>query len=108
MAVRKGNNRITATITDDMKKNVEYYAAKRGITINEYIAMAIEKMIAFENQDYDLPTLEQARLNQLIDTVTVLSSNVHSLEQVITSGFDSLLGLTRGDNYLLESEDGDI
>ena len=65
-------------------------------------------MIAYENKDYDLPDLEQARLNQLIDNMAVLSSNIHSLENVITSGFDSLLGLVKGDNYLLEHEDGEI
>ena len=62
-----------------------------------------------ENEDYDLPTLETRRLNQIVDALTTLSHNVQSLESVTTSGFDSLLGLTRGDNYLLETdEDGEI
>ena len=43
-----------------------------------------------------------------MDLVTGLSSNIKSLEDVTVSGFDSLLGLTRGDNYLLEQEDGDL
>ena len=34
--------------------------------------------------------------------------NVASLENVTVHGFDSLLNLTRGDNYLLDEEDGDI
>jgi len=52
--------------------------------------------------------MEQARLNQLIDVVHILASNQKSLEQVVTEGFDSLLGLVRGDNYLLENDDGEI
>ena len=55
-----------------------------------------------------LKTLEQARLNQLIDAMAVLSSNVKSLESVVTSGFDSLLVLTKGDNYLLSHQDGEL
>ena len=47
-------------------------------------------------------------MNQLVDVVTNLSSNIKSLEDVTVSGFDSLLGLTRGDNYLLEHEDGEL
>ena len=61
-----------------------------------------------ENGDYDLPKAEILRLNQLIEIISVLSSDVQSLESVTIHGFDSLLNLTRGDNYLLEEEDGEI
>ena len=54
-----------------------------------------------------LSTMEQARLNQLVDVVALLSSNVKNLESVVVSGFDSLVGLTRGDNYLLDEGLGD-
>lgn len=108
LAVKDTNRRVTATIKEELYQQAEYWAAKKGISLNQYVAEAIQHMIQYENKDYDLPELEIARLNQLVDTITVLSSNVHSLEGVITSGFDSLLGLTRGDNYLLENEDGDI
>lgn len=56
----------------------------------------------------DLPTLEIARLNQLIDQMKSLSTNVANPEAVTINGFDSLMGLTRGDNYLLDAEDGEI
>lgn len=100
--------RVTATITSEMFERLQYWSDKKGISINQYLNEALEKAIAYENQDYPLPTLEQARLNQLIDAMAVLSQNVKSMEAVVTSGFDSLLGLTRGDNYLLDHEDGEI
>jgi hypothetical protein len=78
------------------------------MSANEYMEEALQQAIAHENRDYDLPTAEIARLNQLVDVVTNLSSNIKSLEDVTVSGFDSLLGLTRGDNYLLEQEDGEL
>ena len=61
-----------------------------------------------ENLDYDLPTLEIARLNELVDQVAALAKNSANLERVVTTGFDSLIGLTRGDNYLLDDEDGEL
>lgn len=100
--------RITATIPEEMYQRLQYWSDKKGISINQYLCDSIEQAIAYENQDYPLPTLEQARLNQLIDVINVLSSNVKSMESVVSSGFDSLLGLTRGDNFLLEHEDGEI
>lgn len=101
-------HRVTVTLDDDKYARLVYWAEKHEQSINEYLGDAIDRSISWENRDYDLPTMEIARLNQLIDAMTVLSSNVHSLESVVTTGFDSLLGLTRGDNYLMEHEDGDL
>ncbi|WP_284982336.1 hypothetical protein [Arthrobacter sp. efr-133-TYG-118] len=93
----------------DMKQRAEYWAQKRGYSsVNEYMADAVDEKIRRENLDYDLPTLEIARLNQLVDEVKALSTNQANLERVITAGFDSLISLTRGDsNYLLD-EDGEL
>jgi predicted DNA-binding protein len=85
-----------------------YWADKADISVNEYISEAVEEKIRRENGDYDLPTLEQARLGQLIDQMASLSTNVANLETVTVSGFDALMGLTRGDNYLLDPEEGEI
>lgn len=104
----KYNFRFTASVDDEMHEHVIYWAEKKGITINELLRDAIKLYIAYQNKDYDLPALEIQRLNQLVDAISVLSSNVNSLEKVTVSGFDSLISLTRGDNYLLENDDGDL
>lgn len=108
MSKQSTTRRVTATIPIDTYERLKYWASVKGCSINEYLMDAIDDQIARENRDYDLPTAEVARLNQLIDIIMTLSSNVRSLEQVTVSGFDSLLGLTKGDNYLLEQEDGDL
>ena len=97
--------RVTATIDMDLFMQLDYWATKREISINEYLKMAIMSQIRLENKDYDLPSAEIARLNQIVDVLESLSVNSKSLEDTIISGFDSLLGLTRGDNYLLDVDD---
>lgn len=92
----------------DTAQRLSYWATKRELSENEYMMLAIEEKIARENGDYELPTLEQYRLNQLLDEVKALSTNSANLERVVTSGFDSLLGLTRGDSYLLDDESGEL
>ncbi|UQA91369.1 hypothetical protein [Streptomyces halobius] len=93
----------------DDKQRAEYWADKRGFSsVNEYVAEAVVEKIRRENLDYDLPTLEIARLNELVDQVAALAKNSANLERVVTTGFDSLIGLTRGDNYLLDDEDGEL
>lgn len=105
---QSNTHRVTATVTDDTFERLQYWAAKKDISINQYLNDAIDMAIAFENRDYPLPTLEQARLNQLIDVVAVLSSNIKSLETTTLSSLESLTGLARGDNYLLNHEDGEL
>lgn len=100
--------RKTLRFHPDTVERARYWSAKRGITENDYLVLAVEEKIARENGDYDLPTLEQARLNQLIDEIRALSTNTANLETVVTTGFDSLIGLTRGDSYLLDAEDGEL
>ena len=102
---REGTKRVTATLQDEEFARLEYWAKKKGVSVNEYLRDAIMLAIRWENKDYDLPALEIKRLNQLVDGFATLSSNVNSLEKVLVSGLDSLLGLTRGDNYLLEHQD---
>ena len=58
-----------------------------------------------ENKDYDLPSLEAARLNQLVDGMEVLSFNVANLEHIVSSSMASLLSLSRGENYLEDDTD---
>lgn len=100
---------ITASTSVADKERAKYWAQKRGFTsLREYAGEAIAAQIRRENQDYDLPTLEIARLNELVDHITALSTNVANLERVITQGFDSLIGLTRGDNYLLDPDSGEL
>ena len=98
----KNTHRVTATVDETTFQRLQFWADKKGISINQYLNEAIDLSIDFENKNYPLPTLEQGRLAQLIDATYALSSNLENLENIITNGFDSLLGLTRGDNYLLE------
>lgn len=100
--------RFTASVDSATHERVKYWADKNKLSINELLRDAIELYIAYQNKDYDIPSLEIQRLNQLVDSINILSSNVGSLEKVTVAGFDSLISLTRGDNYLLEDDDGEI
>lgn len=108
MAQAEGTKRVTATVTEETYEMLCYWAKKHGISINQYLNEAIDMKIAYENKDYPLSTLEQARLNQLIDAQAAMSANLKSLEGVVISMADSLVGLVKGDNYLLEHEDGEL
>ena len=107
MAQAPNTTRVTATIPNEMHEQLTYWANKKGISINQYLYDALEHAIAWENQDYPLPTIEAARLAQLVDIVGGLKADISNIHKVVDSGFNSLLTLTKGDNYLLDESDED-
>lgn len=104
----KEQKRLTLRFDKKDAERLEYWAGENQLSLSAFIVLMLDTWVDIKNGNYELPTLEIQRLNQLIEQITVLSKNVSSLESVTISGFDSLLRLTRGDNYLLEDEDGEI
>lgn len=102
------SHRLTIRLSDSDFEKVSHWAEKEGKSISEFMAEAATFRMNWLCADYPLAPLEVQRLNQLLDIVTGLSHNIQSLERVTTSGFDSLLGLTRGDSYLLDEDGSDV
>lgn len=100
----KKSHRVTMVVKNDDYERIRYWADRNNMSVNEYALTASLEKMEHENGDYDLPTLEQARLAQLVSAMEAMSVRMNSLEHVVTSGFGSLLSLTRGDNYLLEDD----
>lgn len=92
----------------DTVQQVDYWRGKSGLAENEFFVEAIEEKIARMNGDYNVPDLFLQRMNQLIDEVRANSTTNANLERVVTSGFDSLLGMARGDVYLADDESGEL
>ena len=105
-----GRSRVTVRLSPDERERAEYWAAKRGFSsLNEYVANAVSEQVRREMYDFDIPEILVSRMNQLIDETKSLSTNVANLERVSTMGFDSLIGVTKGGNYLLDQpEDGEL
>ena len=97
--------RVSVRLTEDEYQRVLYWAQRRGLSIDGYLYDALETRIAIENHDYDLDTAEVQRVNQLTEAVQALTKSQESLERVVTSGFDTLIGLTNGDNYLADLDE---
>lgn len=85
-----------------------YWSEQFGMDRTEFLLASMHHYIRWRNQDYDLPTAEVQRLNQMIDAVNNLAVRQESLEKTAISGFNSMLGIIRGDNYLVDEEDGSL
>ena len=106
MARKESDKRITATIDADLYDKLQYIADKKGISLSDVLRDAIDLEIRYENEDYyPLARLEAERINQLVDHISILSSNVKNLENLTIEGFSSLINITRGDNYLFDEDE---
>lgn len=106
--VGEAQHRLTLRLFQTEYEKLAFWAQKNDMSINEFVPILLEQYIDIYNGNYQLPSLEVQRLNQLIESQAVLSRNVSALESIVINGFDSLLSLTKGDNYLMEQEDGEL
>lgn len=100
--------RVTSRFADTDYQRICYWAEKHELSVSEYVHDAVLLAIAHENQDYDIPDILVQRLNQVISGQENILSNVDGLAEVVESSMSSLLSLTRGDNYLLDDDDGTL
>lgn len=85
-----------------------YWSDRLGMEQSELLITAMYHYVKWRNGDYDLPTAEIQRLNQMVDAVESLVVSQEHLEKSVVNGFDAMLGIIRGDNYLVEEEDGEL
>ena len=108
MAQAPNTKRVTATVSDRTFERLTFWAESKGISINQFLNDAIDLAIDFENRRFPMSTMEMARMDEMIDALNSLSSNQRSLENMIQSFLNMMIRMTRGDNYLLNDQDGDL
>lgn len=99
---------LSLRIHPDLHQRLHYWAEKNDLSVNEYIISAIETAIDHENKNYDLPTAEIQRINQIADTVAGLDHRMETGFKTIFQMMDIFINLTRGDNYLAGEDDGEL
>ena len=100
--------RISVTIDQKTYEKTQYWADKKHMSLSEYVVEAITKQIQHETSDFDVPNLAIQRINQNTEALEVLASDVGNLQESVLKALNQLIGLTRGDNYLLSEDDGEL
>ena len=113
-AAGRGKNvtrRLTVRMHTETAETAAFLATRangegsKGISLNEYIVEAVEEKIARDcGHIPDVDNLVVNRINQLNDEVRSLSTTVDNLSSVAVNGFDSIIRMGRGDNFLLDME----
>lgn len=91
------DKRVTLRFSDKELGKLDYWAEREGMDRVDFIMEAVERYAGIESGNYQLPSLEIQRLNQLVEIIKSLSQDIGSLETIVTNGFASLTGLARGE-----------
>lgn len=98
--VKPGHRRKELVMPDNDLQLIEYWANRQNMSVSEYLVAASRLYIKFINQDYDLPTMEQQRLNQLIESNAQVVAQLAQLEASVRNTSAVILRATNGRNYL--------
>ncbi len=99
------NRKMSLRLTEDEFDLLNHYSEKWGKTKTDIMLESFEHYYRWVNSDYDLPTAEIQRLNQIVDVVNRLVTSQENLERSTISGIESIIGFVRGDNYLSEIDE---
>ncbi|MCL6663454.1 hypothetical protein [Paenibacillus amylolyticus] len=102
------SERHSMRLLKDDKAFVVYWAEMFDMDVTELMITSVRHYVSWKNKDFDLPTAEMQRLNQLIDAMESMASSNEKLSNTVINGFDAMMGMMRGDNYLIEPENGDL
>ena len=91
-------------IRGELYDQAEYWAERHGVSVNEYINMALELSIKFENQDYELPFMEAIRMQQLLDMQVTVLRQVEEIRDYVRMSNSNLMNVINGKNYLMDEE----
>lgn len=94
--------RANVRMSEDLYNSINYWAEKKGVKVTDYIRDALLLQIKRDNKDYDLPSLEAHRLNQIIDSLEMVSANMSCLQDIVQANFGNLLSVVSGTNYLMD------
>lgn len=104
---KKVHVRATLRFDSDTHQRAIYWADRKGISLSAYAEEAIREKIDRDNGVHVIPnSLLDNRLNQIVDQLSSFARELANNTTVVTSGFDTIIGMTRGDSYLSDDLDG--
>ena len=99
------NRKMSLRLTEDEYDKFNYYSEKWDMTKTDIMLESFEHYIRWVNSDYDLPTAMVQKVNQLTDAMNKLKVSNDNLIKSNNSGFETLIGFYRGENYLSEIDE---
>lgn len=85
---------VHIVVDKSMVDQMNYWQRKKGFkTQKAFITACIKQYIAFANGDYELPSAEIQRMNQMITQLTINTKELRLLRSAINNGFTTILRL---------------
>lgn len=94
--------RLSLFLKQDDYDRINYYSNKLGIDKNELLIRSINHYIDWYNKDFDIPTAEVKRINQLVSNQKINNDILQELNSSILSLTKMIMNLNNGTGYLMD------
>lgn len=92
--------RMELRIDPELYEMFTHFAQVNHLTRNQAMQDAMRHYMNWVNHNYDLPTAETERLNELVASQEQLRDQIYALTRQLRYGFESLLQVMHGSAYL--------
>lgn len=96
--------RLECRFEADLADKIEYFAQKEGLSKTDFLEEAAKYYIAYLMGDFDISSPMVQRLNQMLEVMIGVDSRLSGLEDTTRAGLQSIMQLSRGENYLLTDD----
>ena len=73
----------------------------------QFIVYSVQLAIDVKNDNFTDPTFALNRINELATRISIMEDKLDSISDSVISGFNSLISITRNENYLDQYSDED-
>lgn len=101
------SKRMQLRLSESDAKLIEQWSEKLNVNKTDFMIAAIRHYVSFQQSDYELPSAETKRLNQLIDVSHLQTQAIQQMDQSIQQLMRQLYLLHTGSipDYLDASDD---
>lgn len=104
---KNDEKRITVRLSEAEYDRIKHFAQREDISVNQFVIDSTNHYADWILKDFDVPTAEVKRLNQIVEAVNRLNDTNSSLTELITSVTESFYTMTNTKDLFSQDKGGD-
>lgn len=104
---KNDEKRVTVRMTEELYDQLKHFASREDVSVNQFMLDSIKHYINWILTDYDVPTAETQRLNQLIATINDLIQTTNSQNNSLKYFIETFFNTTQSKSLLQQDVDDD-
>lgn len=104
---KNDEKRITVRLSEEDYDRIKHFAKREDTSVNQFIIDAANHYADWILKDFDVPTAEVKRLNQLIESMNRLTASSEAVHSTVINAVDSIYNMTLDKDLFSQDKGGD-